>query len=124
MTAPMLDSQLVLLLEIQDLRAQLQALSEHSDDGVLEEAQFGIDVEQASEALRQKIGDLSALLSEPVRRRFQRIEKRLGRVVVPVIAGTCYGCFVSVATATAGEVDPNAELQSCENCGRFLYFLT
>ncbi|MBV9109134.1 MAG: nucleotide-binding protein, partial [Gemmatimonadetes bacterium] len=46
---------------------------------------------------------------------------RLPRVVVPVINGTCYGCFVAVPTAQASDAERNAEIRSCENCGRFLY---
>ena len=42
--------------------------------------------------------------------------------MVPVIHGTCYGCFTAVPTATAGERDPNASITTCQHCGRFLYF--
>jgi len=119
-----MDAQLTLLLEIQDLRAQRRELRAESGMRALEENEFGIDPEEASNAIEERIDELTGRLSTQVRRRLSRIEGRLGRVVVPVISGTCYGCFVSVPTAAAGEVDPNAELQTCEHCGRFLYFLS
>lgn len=118
-----MDAQLTLLLEIQDLRAQHRELTEGSILGTLEHDQFGIDTDEASSALNEKIRELSEQLDLPVRRRLDRIAGRLDRVVVPVIGGTCYGCFVAVAAETAGEGDPNALLHSCEHCGRFLYFL-
>lgn len=118
-----MDAQLTLLLEIQDLRMQLRELRNSGEARTLEEDQFGIDPSEATRALEEKLGELRDMLTERVRRRFERIADRVDRVVVPVISGTCYGCFVSVPTAAAGETDPNAELQSCEHCGRFLYFL-
>ena len=117
------DPQLTLLLEIQDLSAKARELESESGLGTIEEAEFGIDLVEAAGRIRVKIGELAGQLSPQVGRRYARIEGNMDRVVVPVIEGTCYGCFVSVPTATSGEMDPNALLQTCEHCGRFLYFL-
>jgi hypothetical protein len=119
-----MDVQLTLLLEIQDLAAKAEELEGDSDLGVLERNHFGIDPGEAAATLRIKMAELEAQLSDPVRRRYRQIAGHVDRVVAPVVAGTCYGCFVSVATATSGGSDPNAALQTCEHCGRFLYFLT
>jgi predicted nucleic acid-binding Zn-ribbon protein len=51
------------------------------------------------------------------------VRNSMERVVVPVIDGVCYGCFVSIATAKAGEDEPNKALRTCESCGRFIYVL-
>jgi predicted nucleic acid-binding Zn-ribbon protein len=118
-----MDAQLTTILEIQDLRANVRELEAHAGVGALEEDEFGIVPKDAVVTLESRIEELVGQLSVPVRRRYERIAGHVERVMVPVIAGTCYGCYVSVATATAGETDPNAELQSCEHCGRFLYFL-
>lgn len=117
-----IDDQLMLLLEIQDLSTKARELESDEGMGALERNQFGMDVSEARDTLNEKVGELEAQLSERIRRRYERIAGRVDRVVVPVLNGTCYGCFVQVATATAGEQDPNAELQTCEHCGRFLYF--
>jgi predicted nucleic acid-binding Zn-ribbon protein len=119
-----MESEVVTLLEIQDLRAKVRELEQHSGVGELEEDAFGIVLADAVAALEERIGELVGRLSVPVRRRYQRMASHVERVMVPVIGGTCYGCFVSVPSATAGEVDPNAALQTCEHCGRFLYFLS
>lgn len=110
---------LMTLLEIQDLRSKRRELAESPE---VEAEQFNVDVEAARASLASKIDELAASLEGPVRRKYDRIEGSLDRVVVPVIHGICYGCFVSVAAATVGEESPNALVQSCETCGRFLYF--
>lgn len=117
-----IDEQLVLLLEIQDLTAKAREFDSESDLGELEESHFGIDPKEARAALLEKVGELEERLDERIRRRYRRIAGHVDRVVVPVLNGTCYGCFVQVASATTGEQDPNSSLQSCEHCGRFLYF--
>ena len=117
-----IDDQLVLLLEIQDLNAKAREFDVGSDLGEIEESHFGIDPDEARAALRSKVEELEGRLDDRIRRRYERIAGNRDRVVVPVLNGTCYGCFVQVASARAGEQDPNASLQSCEHCGRFLYF--
>lgn len=117
-----MDPMLTVLLEIQDLRAKARELEAGADLDALERTHFRLDPAEAASVLHTKVSELVAGLPEPVGRRYRRIADHLDRVVVPVVDGTCYGCFVSVATATTGETDPNATLQTCEHCGRFLYF--
>ncbi|MFW6206832.1 MAG: hypothetical protein ACOC5J_02755 [Gemmatimonadota bacterium] len=117
-------SQLALLLELQDLRSQLRELESGERAEEIEAEHFNIDVQQAAEDLREKIAELEDELAPQVARRYRRILKSLDRVVSPVINGVCYGCFVSIPTATARDKDPNEQLQSCENCGRFIYIVT
>jgi len=117
-----MNSDLTVLLEIQDLQAKVRELESASGLAAFEEKEFGIDPAEASHALRDKVGDLEDRLTDEVRQRYGRVVGGVDRVVVPVIHGTCYGCFTAVPTATAGESDPNATLSTCEHCGRFLYF--
>ncbi len=122
MTQTTISSDLTVLLEIQDLQTKLRELQSETGLGELEKEAFGIEPAEAVEALRSKVGELEDKLSEETRRRYDRVAGNVDRVVVPVIHGTCYGCFTAVPTATAGERDPNASLTTCEHCGRFLYF--
>ena len=110
--------QLELLLQIQDLKAQRRELTE--GDASLEREEFNIDVDSAVASLDEKLEGLVGELEPDVRRRYQRISKA-GRVVVPVINATCYGCFVAVPTAEWADIARNAELHHCQSCGRFLY---
>lgn len=112
---------LEILLEIQDLKSQRGELADHARE--MEEGVFNISVSDAVEQIERKVAEMEGSLPGTVRNRYQRLAGSRGRVVVPVIGGTCYGCFVSVPTALASDADRNQELQSCDNCGRFLYVI-
>jgi predicted nucleic acid-binding Zn-ribbon protein len=118
-----MDANLTTLLEIQDLKSQVRELRTDPAAGLLQQEQFNIDVEQALATLEAKVTELAEGLDPRVRRRFERMRAGMERVVVPVIEGVCYGCFTSIATASAGEEEPNKALRTCENCGRFIYIL-
>jgi predicted nucleic acid-binding Zn-ribbon protein len=114
---------LTTLLEIQDLRGQLRELVTDPAAAKVQAEHFNVDLAEAARTLEAKIAELVGALDVPIRRRFERMAASRERVVVPVIEGVCYGCFVSIATATAGEVGPNDVLRTCEGCGRFIYVL-
>lgn len=114
---------LTTLLEIQDLRGQLRELTTDPDAARLQSEHFNVDLEEAARVVEAKLLELALTLEPRIRRRYERMAPT-ERVVVPVIEGVCYGCFVSIATATAGEVGPNESLRSCESCGRFIYVLS
>ncbi|MBV9774164.1 MAG: hypothetical protein JO040_09460, partial [Gemmatimonadetes bacterium] len=114
---------LEILLEIQDLKTQKRELTEASSERQVEEEVFNVSIEDAVRQLDEKIGEMEASLSPPVRSRYNRVAGRHARVVVPVIGGTCYGCFVSVPTALASDADRNRDISHCDSCGRFLYLI-
>lgn len=114
--------QLMLLLEIQDLHSQREALLDESGVDEVEEDHFKLNPKVAVEALDEKISELKEELAPAIRDRCQRGLPTLGRMVVPVIGGVCYGCFVSIPTSRSGEL--NQAVQTCENCGRFIYVLS
>ncbi len=120
-------TQLEVLLEIQDLKAQCEELAaQGSNTRRVQEEEFRLDVDEAVAQLREKIRDLEDHLNPAVRQRYDRISKSLHRVVVPAINGLCYGCFVSIPTSVASESGgPGQEqMRTCENCGRFLYVIS
>jgi hypothetical protein len=118
-----LDPHLVLLLEIQDLTSKAREL-DAGELGAVERAHFGVDPGEMARQIREKADELVQQLPMQVQRRYRRMAGRLDRAVVPVVGGTCYGCFVSIATAQAGEQEPNSALHTCEHCGRFIYILS
>jgi predicted nucleic acid-binding Zn-ribbon protein len=113
--------QLMLLLEIQDLHLQRTALLEEPGGDRMEANHFNIEPEVAARTLEEKIEELMEGLDPAIQQRCARGLPSLGRMVVPVIGGVCYGCFVSIPTARSGEV--NQAVQTCESCGRFIYIL-
>jgi predicted nucleic acid-binding Zn-ribbon protein len=114
--------QLELLLEMQDLRSQRQALAER-DLGRLESELFEIEPEEAISRIDQKLTELETRLDRGVRSRYERLRGALDRTVVPVVGGICYGCFMAVPTAWASDAERNEGIDVCDNCGRFLYHL-
>ncbi|HEX8211102.1 MAG TPA: C4-type zinc ribbon domain-containing protein [Longimicrobium sp.] len=114
--------QLEALLEIQDLKTQRRELGETSSRDV-QEAVFGLSTDVALTILDEKIAEMEEALAPEVRNRYRRIANKQPRVVVPVIRGTCYGCFVQIPTALASDADRNEEVRSCQSCGRFLYLI-
>ena len=114
--------QLELLLEIQDVRTQRGGLADGTLTGV-ESDVFAVSIEDAIDALDKKATELETSLREDVRHRYRMMVDKGMRVVVPVLNGICYGCFMAVATAKAAVADRNSRVESCEHCGRFLYHL-
>lgn len=118
------NEQLVALLEIQDLRSKARELRGEGELEALEQEHFNIDPAEATAQLEERIVALEAELEPRIRSRYGRVKDTFDRVVVPVINGVCYGCFVSIATAVARDQDPNEAVRSCETCGRFIYILS
>ena len=116
-----MNPQLMLLLEIQDLHLQRTALLEEPGFDAVQEEHFKLDPQVAAKALDEKIRELKERLDPSIQHRCERGFPTLGRMVVPVIEGICYGCFVSIPTSRAGEGNQGVEI--CESCGRFIYVL-
>jgi predicted nucleic acid-binding Zn-ribbon protein len=114
-------AQLEKLLEIQDLKTQRRELRETPGERELQEEVFGMEIDEAIAALDRKIEEMEASLEPKVRARYERLAGKRTRAVVPVLKGTCYGCFVSVPTALSSDAARNEEIRFCDNCGRFLY---
>jgi len=115
-------AQLELLLEMQDLRAQKRALDEQGLRE-MESDLFEIEPEEASKRIDAKLTELEDRLDPAVRQRYERLEDARERMVVPVVGGICYGCFMAVPTAWTSDAERNEEMDVCDNCGRFLYHL-
>jgi uncharacterized protein len=115
--------QLETLLELQDMKTQRRELREMTKEREVEESVFQVSIEDALLQLDQKIEEMEGSLSPQIRSRYKRLADSRGRAIVPVIGGTCYGCFVSIPTALASRVDRNEDLAHCDNCGRFLYLV-
>lgn len=117
-----MNAQLEILLELQDLKTQRRELEQTPGRQVQEEV-FGISIDEALRQLDAKLVEMEESLAPPVRHRYRRMSEKHPRVVVPVIGGTCYGCFVSIPTALASDADRNREISHCDSCGRFLYVI-
>ncbi len=117
--------QLELLLQLQDLRAQRNELAQDRGEREVQQEHFDLDIEEAVQELDSKIQDVKESLDPDIRSRYERVARGRSRAMVPVINGVCYGCFVQTPTAVAAEKSRGGqdEIVTCENCGRFLYFV-
>jgi predicted nucleic acid-binding Zn-ribbon protein len=113
--------QLEMLLEIQDLKTQRNELREQTGERRVEEEVFHMSGDEAVQQLEEKITEMEESLEPAVRARYRRLSGSRPRFIVPVINGTCFGCFVSIPTALASDAERNEALRYCDNCGRFLY---
>jgi len=84
---------------------------------------FEMPIAEARAKIEEKLEELERRLSGPVGDQYRRVKSRHERTVVPVVDGVCYGCFMAVPTAVAADADRNIEIETCDNCGRFLYHL-
>ena len=114
--------QLELLLELQDLQTQRQALATEGLKDVESEV-FDLRPEDVLQILDTKIGELAGRLDDPVRSRYREMSASVGRAVAPVLNGVCYGCYVAVPTAWSSEFGRNDRVNVCSHCGRFLYYV-
>jgi len=112
--------QLELLLQIQDLKSQRRELAD-AENNQVEQQEFHVDIEQALNDLDTKIEEVKSGLEPRIRSRLDRIVGIRQRAVVPLINGTCYGCFTMVPTANLSSFSNRDQIHTCENCGRFLY---
>src|SRR5690606_7247410 len=101
-----MDPRLTVLLELQDLKAHVRELRTEPAAAAFEAEQFNMDVEEAIRTLEAKIAELANGLDPQLRKRYERVAETTERLVVPVIEGVCYGCYMSIATATAGAQGP------------------
>ena len=106
------------LLEIQDLQTLRRDIlsPEYAATGL------AADPQEYATRLDARIAEREAQLSARARSVYKRVAARHERVVVPVLHGVCYGCFVHVPTSKGHDKDRNAELRNCESCGRFIYY--
>ena len=114
--------QLEILLELQDLKAQKREMEEAAEESSreIEKKVIRVKLEDAVAQLQTKIEEMEAALDPEAMGRYRPIAETRERAVVPVLNGVCYGCFMSMPTATTRT---NRELRWCENCGSFVYFV-
>ena len=115
-------SQLEILLELQDLKAQMREMEEAAEESSLdiEREVFQVKPDEAIAQLQAKIADMERTLDPDIAGRYELLASRRPRAVAPVIGGMCYGCFTAVPTALERN---NDAVRWCEHCGSFVYFV-
>jgi len=86
--------------------------------------------ERASHRLRGEIAELesrrkglASQVSPTLLKRYEQIRARQGNLgLVRVVDGNCPGCRISFPSETLKRLKAGGSIQTCENCGRLLYF--
>ena len=103
--------------------AEAAAAKKLVDDqiGVINEREVALKKEQAE--LQTGREQLAAAVDESTRARYERIFKSKGEnVVVGIEHSSCGGCHMRLPAQIVTSCRGEAELVTCPNCGRILYF--
>ncbi len=120
----MISGTLEILIKLQDLEHMLEELNSPEYLNILKESSGLSDeeaqekIEESIESLKKEIEGLKKSLPKEIVRKYNRLIKRYGRAVVPVVNETCLNCFSHIPTSF---LTKSGELVECPNCGAFLY---
>jgi predicted nucleic acid-binding Zn-ribbon protein len=105
---------------LQDLDLMIKEMADENMVELRKKAGFrikrGIDLRQAEKALQKEI-------PPDVLGRYDRLMKKVGRAVAPVVDNVCMGCFVKIPVSLSQKEIGNRELRACDKCGIYLYWV-
>lgn len=109
---------------------ELKSIEEHiaEMDKELDMARQSLDERIA--VAQKRLGELDAQRTEagkavpkPILQRYEFIRSRLNNpVIVPVDAGICSGCHISIPPQSFIELQKGIQILSCPNCQRLIYW--
>lgn len=101
-------------------QALKEAQREAVERGAAIDREEGTDREQLV-ALEARRSELLALVTGPVRSRYDRVHSsRDGRAIVPILKDACGGCFRNQPPQLLQEARRGDRVFNCEGCGRML----
>jgi predicted nucleic acid-binding Zn-ribbon protein len=115
-----MNPQLQVLIALQDILLLIRDAKDPAQKRALGKMGFKMTNVDSLEATRE---NLENQLSPSILQEYSRATQRVGRIVAPVIRGTCHGCFVRIPSAIDAADDRNLTLYRCENCGMYLYWV-
>ncbi len=120
----MMNKTLELLINLQDLIHMEEEIRSEGYIKILKET-LGLTDEEAEKrreealaALHKEKEAIESNLPGDILRRFNRLMKRYGRAVVPVVGEICLNCSSHIPTSYLTQ---SGEVITCPNCGIFLY---
>lgn len=115
---PPLNEQLDALVTLQDIELMLR--DSRDPEMATHETRLGFASENVK-GLEQTRERLRSQIDEPLLRTYERMSRKIPRLVVPVEGRVCQGCKMSLPTSGVGRTTPGTTIENCENCGRILY---
>jgi predicted nucleic acid-binding Zn-ribbon protein len=114
----MKESQLRLLMFLQDLLCLKKEIQDFQVVEKYEEMGFALD---KKERIEEAIKEVTEQLDPVLYQRFLRIAKKYDRPLAPLKNGVCYGCFVSAPTGSKLITQAKDVIEFCNYCGRIMY---
>ncbi len=110
-----------LLVSLQDIDNLLSDFSQGDEAAELRSLGFVVGKLKELKETREQV---RAAIDPGLLRGYDRLSKVYKRrVVVPVVNGTCSGCFGVIATARLQKTRSGDRTLFCEHCGRILFWL-
>ena len=111
-----MSGQIEFLIQLQDLDLMIRELG--NEKAVTAEKKLGFEI-SGIETLTETRQELAKKIDAELLRRYERLQSRFPRAIVPMRDGVCFGCFVRVpAQRSVGDL---AKVEACEHCGRILF---
>lgn len=107
-----------LLVALQDLDFMIAEAEDEKKRSQLQKMGFPVTGLDDLRSAREK---LESQVPPQLLGRYRRLVERTGRAVVPVIAGSCTGCFSATPHGFVSSTVAEQVLQ-CETCGRILFW--
>ena len=114
-----MSQQVELLIQIQDLDLMIRELGNEKTASA--EKKMGFEI-RGLDTLKSARELLAKQVEGELLRRYERLNGRFPRAIVPMREGVCFGCFVRqpAQRSVADSNDPE-RVESCEHCGRILF---
>jgi uncharacterized protein len=99
----------------------VEALREHV---LTEEAAVAARTAEVTAELQEQEAGREAIASQVPRdllRRYEQVQRRRGVALVPVVDGSCKGCFMSLPPQLNNIIARGTSLETCPSCQRLLY---
>lgn len=81
-------------------------------------------VEEEIVRIRDERKNLASMLRPVAIKRYERVRSAISKLPIAEVieGGFCGGCYAQITLQRQAEIKKNAELMSCENCGRIIYY--
>jgi len=84
--------------------------------------EIGFKIEERLEELVKAREEIIKKIPREILNRYEKIKKRYGRGVAPVIGDVCLNCFIHLPVAFVSQSKRNKEVETCMNCGVYIYW--
>ncbi len=112
-----MDSIVEKLIALNDIEAMLK------DASTKEYKEIGFPTKDSSiEKLEKVREEILKSIPSSVLKRYEKLKKRYGRGIAPVVSRICTNCFMELPTETDSKQDKNEKIEYCPNCGIIIYW--